>query len=151
MQFWRPLYFIPNFSHGALSSKNDKSQIKDPTLSVQDKHNCLQVAFSSLVDIYLRGGIKAAVMGIDVIVKPWIHFFVGDTSGNNHWMGHFNGSGNLKRPYRDCECTFANLDNPHPSCIYIKHAQYHHHKISRSQLNTKKGKLRLIHYTPSNL
>ncbi len=71
--------FLPNLFHGVLSSKNDKSNKKDPVLSVQDEHDCLWVAFSSLVDIYLRGGIKATVMGRDVIVKPWIHFFLWET------------------------------------------------------------------------
>jgi hypothetical protein len=132
--------FLPNLSHGVLSSKNDKSNKKDPVLSVQDKHDCLWVAFSSLVDIYLRGGIKATVMGRDVIVKPWIHFFVGDTSGNNHWLGHFNGSGNITRPYRDYECTFVDMDNPHPSYNYIKRAQYHDHKLSQTLVHTKKAK-----------
>ncbi len=73
---WRPLSFLPNLSHGVLSSKNEKSNKKNPVLSVQDEHNCLWVAFSSLVYIYPGGGIKATVMGRDVIVKPWIHFFV---------------------------------------------------------------------------
>jgi hypothetical protein len=67
---WRPLSFLPNLSHGVLSSKNKKSNKKNPVLSVQDEHNCLWVAFSSLVDIYLCGGIKATVMGRVVIVKP---------------------------------------------------------------------------------
>ncbi len=143
--------FLPNPSHGLLSSKNYKSNKKDPVLSVQDEHNCLWVAFSSLVDIYLRGGIKAIVMGRDVIVKPWIHFFVGDTSGNNRWLGHFDGSGNITHPYRDCECTFVDMDNPHPSCTYIKCAQYHDHKLSRTLVHTKKQKRRLIPFSPSNL
>jgi hypothetical protein len=110
---WRPLSFLPNLGHGALSSKNDTSKEKEPILSVQDKHDCLKVAFSSSVDIYQRGGIKATVMGRDVIVKPWIHFFVGDTSGNNRWLGHFNSSGNITCPYRDCECTFVDMDILH--------------------------------------
>ncbi len=126
---WRPLLFLPNLCHGVLSSKNDKSNKKNPVLSVQDEHG-LWVAFSSLVDNYLRGGIKATVIGRDVIVKPWIHFFVGDTSGNNHWLGHFNGSGNITRPYRDCECSYEDMDNPLPSCTYIKHAQYHDQQLS---------------------
>ena len=133
---WRPLSFLPNLCHGGLSSKNKK----DPVLSVQDEHDCLRVAFSSLVDIYLRGGIKATVMGRDVIVKPWIHFFVGDTSGNNRWLGHFNGSGNITRPYRDCECTYKDMDDPTPSCTYIKRAQYHDQQLMRSLAHTKKAK-----------
>jgi hypothetical protein len=148
---WRPLLFLPNLSHGVLSYKNDKSNKKDPILSVQDEQDCLWVAFSWLVNIYLRGGIKATVMGRDVIVKPWIHFFVGDTSGNNGWLGHSNGSGNITRPYRDCECTYEDMENLLPSCTYIKRAQYHDQQLSQSLVHTKKANRRLIPFSPSNL
>ena len=52
---WRPLSFLPNLSHGVLSSKNDKSNKKDPVLSVQDEHDCLWVAFHPwLISIYVE-------------------------------------------------------------------------------------------------
>ncbi len=33
-----------------------------------------------------------AVMGKEVKVKVWIHFFIGDTEGNNKWLGHYPGN-----------------------------------------------------------
>jgi hypothetical protein len=94
-ELWQPLSFIPNLSYGATSSKNSAK----PNESQQDEHNCLKVSLSSIVDIHKSGGISTTVMGIPVILKVWIHYFVGDTSGNNHWQGHFNGSGMLTCPY----------------------------------------------------
>ena len=93
-EFWRPLAFIPNLSYGATSSKNSSK----PLDSVQDEHDCLKVCFSSLVDIHKRGGISTTLMGRPVVLKVWIHYFVGDTSGNNRWLGHFNGSGKMTCP-----------------------------------------------------
>jgi hypothetical protein len=39
------------------------------------------------------------VMGRLVVGTVWIHYCVGDSQGNNHWLDHFNGSGNLNHPY----------------------------------------------------
>jgi hypothetical protein len=64
-------------------------------------------------------------MGRQVILKVWIHFFVGDTSGNNHWLGHFNGSGKMVCPYRDCHCSFDDIDNVLPQCQYITREDYY--------------------------
>ena len=50
------------------------------------------------------------VDGYFVTGQVWIHFFIGDTAGFNTWLGHYNGSGKLKRQWRDCHCTFNNRD-----------------------------------------
>ena len=47
-------------------------------------------------------GLKMSVKGRYVSGRAWIHFFIGDKECNNKWPGHYNGSGKLKRPYRDC-------------------------------------------------
>ena len=114
-EFWRPLSFIPNLAYGSSSSKYSLN----PHNSVQDKHDCLKVSLSSLVGIHKHGGISATVMGRPVILKVWIRFFVGDTPGNNHWLGHFNGSGKMTSLYRDCVCPFHAMDNVMPHCQYI--------------------------------
>ncbi len=50
----------------------------------------------------------------------WIHFFIGDTEGNNKWLGQYPGNKEgVKRPYRDCKCTYHQLSNPNPTCEYI--------------------------------
>jgi hypothetical protein len=38
------------------------------------------------------GGFYAMVMGREVKIKVWIHYFIGDTEGNNKWLGHYPGN-----------------------------------------------------------
>jgi hypothetical protein len=112
--FWRPLAFLPNLSYGALSTKNSKKPFNQ---SYQDQHDCLRVAFSSLQEIHKKGGMALTVIGKRIVGKVWIHFCVGDSQGNNQWLGHYNGSGNLNRPYQDCHCSFMDMDKPNPRCV----------------------------------
>ena len=52
-------------------------------------------------------------------VRIWIHFFIGDTEGNNKWLGHYSGNkSQVQRPYRDCCCNFDKLSDPNPTCVY---------------------------------
>ena len=84
---------------------------------VQDEHNCLAYAFKSLIELSEAGGIQTTVMGKEVIVKPFIQYFIGDTEGHNKWLGHYQGSKpGTSRPYRDCHYLFADLNNPMPNC-----------------------------------
>ena len=136
-EFWRPLAFIPNLSYGATSSKNSAK----PVESLQDEHECLKACFQELIDIHRSGGIPATVMGRPVILKVWIHFFVGDTSGNNRWLGHFNGSGMLTCPYRDCRCSFEDMDNVFPQCEYVTCEDYYRMKNIRSTLKSNAARL----------
>jgi hypothetical protein len=55
-----------------------------------------------------------------VHVKVWIHFFIGDTKGNNKWLGQYpeNREG-VRSPYHDCKCQFYDLSNPNPTCTYL--------------------------------
>ena len=58
-------------------------------------------------------------MGRDVHIKVWIHFIIGDTEGNNKWLGHYPGNNaGTKRPHRDCQCSFHELSSVMPNCIY---------------------------------
>ena len=134
-EFWRPLSFIPNLSYGLSSSKNSSN----PHGSVQDEHDCLKVSFLSLMDIHKRGGISATVMGRPVILKVWNIVFVGDTSENNRWLGHFNGSGKMTCSYRDSVCPFHDMDSVMPHCQYITIADYYWNKSIRSSLSTNAG------------
>jgi hypothetical protein len=55
-----------------------------------------------------------------VHVKVWILFFIGDTKGNNKWLGQYPGNKEgVRRLYRDCKCQFYDLSNPNPNCIYL--------------------------------
>ena len=113
-QFWRLLGYIPNLTYGRGGADQTSSTDK-----IQNVHNCLSYILKSLREINKRGGIKTTVMGKRVHIKVWIHFLIGDTEGNNKWLGHYPGNNSgTRRPYRDCQCEFHNLSNPNPTCIY---------------------------------
>ena len=63
--------------------------------------------------------LKMSVKGRYVSGRAWIHFFIADTEGNNKWLGHYNGSGKLKRPYWDCRYSFEKMCHTNPQCKYI--------------------------------
>lgn len=113
-QFWRVLGYLPNLGHG----KNKSN--KTPTVKkIQDEHNCLSCVFESIRIIHRDGGFRAKVLGRHVNIKIWIHYFIGDTEGNNKWLGHYSGNkSQVCRPYRDCSCSFDELSNHNPTCIY---------------------------------
>jgi hypothetical protein len=48
--------------------------------------------FWSLHKILNVGGFDLVVLGHDVRVKLWIYFFIGDTEGNNKWLGQYPGN-----------------------------------------------------------
>ncbi len=53
-------------------------------------------------------------------MKIWIHYFIGDTEGNNKWLGQYPGNcDGVLHPYRDCKCSFMDLKNTNPNCVYI--------------------------------
>ena len=82
---WRPIAYIPNLAHG----KGGRGKSHD---KIQDKHNYLAYALKSLIELSEAGGFRKTVMDWDVFVKPFIHFFIGDTEGFNKWLGHYSGS-----------------------------------------------------------
>lgn len=113
-QFWRLLGYIPNLSAGKGESNRMSAADK-----VQNEHVCLSRVFKSLRDIYHQGGIRTSVMGRDVHLKVWVHYIIGDTEGNNKWLGHYPGNNSgIARPYRDCQCCFADMARPVPKCVY---------------------------------
>ena len=110
-EFWRPLAYIPNLCHGK-SKADDKNLLRN----LRNEHTCLAAAFQPIIDLHLRDGISSKVRGVDVIGKIWIHFFIGDTQGNNSWLCHYNSSGKLQSPYRDCACNFLDMNATNPKC-----------------------------------
>ncbi len=114
INFWRPLAYIPNLGYG--KNKADKTDMRD---KIQDKHICLSIALESIKEIHRMGGFYAKAMGREVLVKVWIHYFIGDTEGNNKWLGHLPGNKKqISHPYRDCACDYSELSNPNPICVY---------------------------------
>ncbi len=87
---------------------------------LQDKHTCLSCIFESLRKMTREGGLDLVVLGQNVHIKVWIHYFIGDTEGNNKWLGQYSGKREgVQQPYQDCKCTFDNLNHTNPSYIYL--------------------------------
>ena len=135
VDFWRPLAFLPTLTHGKLSKDPNTS-----TVNVQDEHNCISAALSSLVEITKRGGIATTVKGKAVICKVWIHYIIGDICGNNRLVGHFNSNGKCEWPYRDCDCGYGDMNSPDPQCRYITHEDIMSAKRSSESASSKTGK-----------
>ncbi len=113
--FWRPVGYIPNLGYGRETS--NKTHTKD---KIQDEHSCISFTFQSLTNINLENGFQCVVLGHTVHVKVWIHYFIGDTEGNNKRLGQYPGNREgVRRPYCDCKCQFHDLTNPNPKYIYI--------------------------------
>ncbi len=115
---WRPIAYIPDLSHG--KGGGGKSPDK-----IQEEHNCLAYALKLLIELSEAGGIRTTAMDWEVIVKPFIHFFIGDTEGLNKWLGHYSGlKHGVSQPYCDCHCGFNNLNSPNPMCEYTKVSEF---------------------------
>ena len=111
-KFWRPLGYIPNLGYG--KNKADKTETKN---KIHNEHKCLACIFVSIRNIHRHGGFHATVLG-RVRIKVRIHYFIGNTEGNIKWLGHYPGNKReVKRPYRNCLCSFNNLSNPNPTCV----------------------------------
>ena len=85
--FWRQLGYIPNLYYGKGTS--DKTATRD---KIQDEHDCLAFVFKSPKKIHKNNGFDCTVLGQSVWVKVWIHFFIGDTEGNNKLVGQYPGN-----------------------------------------------------------
>ena len=98
-RFWRSLGYIPNLLHA--KGVADRGLTKD---KIQDEHTCISCILRSLCKIYNEGGFELVVLGHDVRVKLWIYFFIGDTEGNNKWLGQYPGNQEkVQQPYQDCK------------------------------------------------
>jgi hypothetical protein len=77
--------------------------------------------FNHLKTSNKENGFQCVVLlGHTVRVKVWIHFFIGDTEGNNKWLGQYPGNREgVRQPYRDCKCQSHDLSNPNPNCTYL--------------------------------
>ena len=139
--FWRPLAYIPNSSHGKGKSDKTKSSIK-----CQDEHTCLALAFKDPINVYRSNrGIKMKVQNKYVNCCIWIHFFIEDTAGFNTWLGHYNGSGKLKIPWRDCHCSFKKMSDPYAICKHVTLDETRKEKRRKHNARTEKEKKVIFH------
>ncbi len=115
LKFWRPIGYILNIGYGRGTS--NKTHTRD---KIQDEHYCISFTFQSLKNINKENGLWCVVLGHTVHVKVWIHYFIGDTKGNNKWLGQYPGNREgVRRLYCDCKCQFHDLSNPNPNWIYL--------------------------------
>ena len=106
-RFRRPFRYLPNYGYG--KGTTDETVTRD---KIQDEHNCISFAFQSLIQIHKDNGFDCVVLGRDIRVKVWIHFFIGDTEENNKWLGQYRGN----RESVKCH----DLSNPSPqSRVYV--------------------------------
>ncbi len=79
----------------------------------------LSCIIESLHKITREDGFNLVVLGQNVHVKVWIHYFIDDNEGNNKWLGQYSGNHEgIQWPYRDCKCTFDNSNKTNPICVY---------------------------------
>ncbi len=84
LDFWRPISYIPNLSFA--KGVADRRVTKD---KIQDKHTCISCILQSLCKILNEGRFDLVVLGHNVCVKVLIHYFIGDTEGNNKVLGQY--------------------------------------------------------------
>jgi hypothetical protein len=65
---------------------------------------------------------------------------VGDSQGNNRWLGHYIGSGNLNYTYQDCNCHMWDIDKPSPICQFITRQDYFTQKLLIDSCTTETAK-----------
>ncbi len=66
-----------------------------------------RVFCSCFAKISNEGGFDLVVLGHNVCVKVWIHYFIGDTEGNNKWLGQYPGNHEgVQQPYQDCNKSY---------------------------------------------
>ena len=135
-QFWGPLAYIPNLQHG--KSKSDKTQ---SSVKVQDEHKCLEVLFQSLKDLTKSNQDTVSyVMGRILSGRVWIHFLIGDVSGFNPWLGHYNSSSKLVRPYRDCHYSFFFMNRVRHRCTYVTLEEMQWAQCEKASAESEEGK-----------
>jgi hypothetical protein len=123
-KFWRPIGYIPNLSYGKGTA--DRTSTTD---KIQDEHTCLSCTFQLLCRISKDGGFNLVVLGEEVHIKVWIHYFIEDAKGNNKWLGQNPGNREgVQQPYCDCKCYFEQLSNTNPACEYITLNDIHEDK-----------------------
>ena len=100
--FWRVLAYVPNLDIG-----QGRSSSKDPKIKQREHHQVLSLIFSEFQSICEKGGIKTTIGGRTVILKFFIQFVIGDTSGHNDLCLQFQT--NAEKPCRTCHCFKSSL------------------------------------------
>ncbi len=71
-------------------------------------------------------------------INVWIHDFIGNTKGNNKWLGQYPGNREgVQQPYHDCEWSFQKLRDTNLTYDYITLNVIHEDK--RHKCNDEDG------------
>ena len=113
---WRQIATIPNLSSGKGS---DGQTSKSGLRNLEDYHKVMNVALSSFVECYENGGFYwTDEKGRTVLLKPYVHYFIGDIAGVNEMIGHYN---NCKAQclVKDCKCKQEDITSFPPKCSQV--------------------------------
>ena len=131
-----PIGLVPNLSHGI--SKNEKVSSVE---SVNDEHLCLHVVLQGLIDIERKKGFKLNILGRTVNARPWIHFIIGDTEGNNKLCAAYtSNNGTTARPNRMCKCDRYLYFEP-PECKFVEISEFTDMKKECNELLKTRGNI----------
>ena len=120
---WKMMATVPNLS--AKKGKNKKKKEGQTKRNIQDMHNVLRIAFSSLEKCWRRGGIVWRNIHNEAkILKPYIYMVIGDTVGNNELVAHFLGNTQGKCLVKDCKCCKDDLVKVPPKCTQMTYQDY---------------------------
>lgn len=120
---WRMMATIPNIS--AKKGSNKKKVDRATQLNLQDMHNVLRIAFSSLEESWKEGGIVwHAPDGEVKILKPYIYMVIGDTVGNNELVAHYLGNTQGRCLVKDCKCCKEDLVKVPPKCCQMTYKDF---------------------------
>jgi hypothetical protein len=94
--------------------------VEKPVISYKTSIHVSHASLNLCKKITREGGFNLVVLGQNVRVKVWIHYFIGATEGNNKWLNQYSGNREgVQQPYQDCKCTFDNFNHTNPTCIYL--------------------------------
>eukprot|EP00956_Cyclotella_meneghiniana_P043452 scaffold270876_cov175-Cyclotella_meneghiniana.AAC.1 len=76
----------------------------------------MNVALSSFVECYENGGFYwTDEKGRTVLLKPYVHYFIGDIAGVNEMVGHYNNC-SAQCLIMDCKCKQEDYTHFPPKC-----------------------------------
>jgi hypothetical protein len=129
---WRPLGFIPKFSHSQSFGFNTKTY-----------HRVLGKMLSGLVLAQNKGGIQCSVLHqvddrteMELCFKVPLAFVIGDVEGHDVLCARYH-THNTTMLSRECNCSMADADNHQVQCQYIQASELTRLRESHDQLALK--------------
>ena len=114
---WRQTGTVPNLSAGkGADGKDSRSAIN----KLKDYHKVVHAALTSFRKCYEDGGfLWVDKKGEEILLKPYVHCFIGDIAGVNEMIGHYNNcSANCLA--KDCKCAQDDILQFPPKCKQMR-------------------------------